>query len=190
MTVSTQKTDANGGTYTDNRITQIASDGTVRSGANTSTGQQAVYNPTTGVYDLATAASTANPAIAGSGSGTVTFPSDYARAGEAVSAANVITAVLGPKLDAITATGVDPENPVQPAGSEFDQAFFQGTFTNLLGWQLPAHSSQCPTSSFTWHSNSYTIDSHCQLIANHFSVFSSVMAAVWTVLALFILLGA
>jgi hypothetical protein len=190
MTVSTQKTDANGGTYTDNRITQIASDGTVRSGANTSTGQQVVYNPTTGVYDLATATSTANPATAGSGSTSITFPSDYARAGEAVSAANVITAVLGPKLDAITATGADPTELTIAPGSEFDQAFFQGTFSNLLGWQLPAHSSQCPTSSFTWNGGSYTINSHCQLIADHFSTLAGAMSAVWTILALLIVLGA
>lgn len=120
----------------------------------------------------------------------IQFPSDYARQGEAAAAAQSINDALGPKLDKITETGADPADPVEPPNSQFDQAFFQGTFTNLLGWQLPAHTSQCPTSSFNWNNTSYTLDSHCQLVANHFSAFSSVMSVVWTILALFILLGA
>ena len=120
----------------------------------------------------------------------VQFPSDYARQGEAQSAATSITDALGAKIDKITETGADPADPLQPATSEFDQAFFQGTFTNLLGWQLPGHSSQCPTSGFTWNGEAYVIDSHCQLVQDHFSALSTVMAVVWTVLALFILLGA
>lgn len=120
----------------------------------------------------------------------IEFPSDYARQGEAATAAQSIVDALGPKLDKITETGADPTDPTQPPGSEFDQAFFQGTFTNLLGWQLPAHTSQCPTSSFDWNSTSYTINTHCQLINDHFSVLASAMAVVWTIVALFILLGA
>lgn len=120
----------------------------------------------------------------------IEFPSDYARQGEAQSAADSINNALGPKLDKITQTGADPADPVQPLGSEFDQSFFNGTFANLLGWQLPAHSSQCPTSAFTFNSTSYTVDSHCQLVTNHFSALSAVMSVVWTILALFILLGA
>lgn len=128
----------------------------------------------------------------GSGGGTTTvqFPSDYSRAGEAGLAAQSINDALGPKLDKISETGTDPTDPAQPQGTEFDQAFFQGTFNSLLGWQMPAHASQCPTSSFDFNSQSYTINAHCQLVANHFSVLASVMSAVWTVLALFILLGA
>lgn len=120
----------------------------------------------------------------------IEFPSDYARQGEAQAAADSINNTLGPKLDKITETGADPTDPAQPPGSEFDQAFFQGTFTSLLGWQLPAHTSQCPTSGFDWNGQTYTIDSHCQLVADHFGAFSTVMAVVWTVIALFILLGA
>lgn len=120
----------------------------------------------------------------------IEFPSDYARQGEAQTAATSINDTLGPKIDKITETGADPADPLQPQGSEFDQAFFQGTFTGLLGWQLPAHTSQCPTSSFGWNNQTFTMDSHCQLVNNHFSALSTVMAVVWTVLALFILLGA
>lgn len=120
----------------------------------------------------------------------IQFPSDYARQGEAQAAADSINNALGPKLDKITETGADPADPVQPANSEFDQAFFQGTFTNLLGWQLPTHTSQCPTGSFDWLGQTFTMDSHCQLIADHFQAIAAAMAVVWTILALFILLSA
>lgn len=119
-----------------------------------------------------------------------TFPSDYSKTGEAQTAGDSIVATLGPKLDKITETGADPGDPLQPQGSEFDQAFFNGTFNNLLGWQVPAHSSQCPTSSFDWNGQAYTINSHCQMVADHFSGLSAVMSVVWTIVALFILLGA
>lgn len=142
-------------------------------------------------------AALANPGVlsapgggSGSGSTTVEFPSDYSRSGEAQLAATSINDALGPKLDKITETGSDPADPLQPQASEFDQQFFSGTFNNLLGWQLPAHSSQCPTSSFSWENRTFTLDSHCQLVNNHFSVLASVMAVVWTVLALLIVLGA
>ncbi|MDZ4255490.1 MAG: hypothetical protein U1A72_23215 [Sulfuritalea sp.] len=122
--------------------------------------------------------------------GDIQFPSDYARQGEAATAANSINDTLGPKLDKITETGADPADPTQPEGSQFDQAFFQGTFTSLLAWQLPAHSSQCPTSSFDWEGQTFTMDSHCQLVADHFGALALVMTAVWTLLGLFILLRA
>lgn len=146
-----------------------------------------------------TQAAQANPgAVPGgvpSGTGTggnssVEFPSDYARAGEAQSAANSINDALGPKLDKLAEMGADPTDPTLPQGSEFDQAFFQNTFTALTSWQLPAHSSQCPTASFNFNSTNYAIDSHCQLVADHFNALAAVMAVVWTMLALFILLGA
>ncbi|KAF0162994.1 MAG: hypothetical protein FD157_3512 [Rhodocyclaceae bacterium] len=160
-------------------------------GATEPTSSETTINGGPGSY-----ADKANPGIisgAGGGTGgtaTVQFPSDYARAGEASAAAQSINDALGPKLDKIVETGTDPTDPTLPQGSEFDQAFFQGTFTNLLGWQMPAHLSQCPTSSFNYNSQTYTVDAHCQLVTNHFSVLASVMSVVWTVLALFILLGA
>lgn len=120
----------------------------------------------------------------------VNFPSDYSRAGEASTAAKSITDALGPKLDKITETGTDPADPLQADNSVFNNAFFNGTFTNLTGWQLPSHTSTCPTSSFVFNGSSFTVNSHCQLIADHFTALQAVMVVVWTVLALFIVLGA
>lgn len=187
-----QKQTAEGISYIETQKIETDANGNTIASAKTASAGTLTYDPANKTYtETAAPVGTIAPSIGGqTGTGTVTFPSDYARQGEAGSAAQSITNTLGPKIDAITQTGADPADPTQPQESEFDQAFFQGTFTNLLGWQLPAHTSQCPTSAFTFDSTSYTIDSHCQLVTNHFSALSAVMSVVWTVLALFILLGA
>lgn len=190
--IKTQKVASNGSTYVETQNVETDSNGDVVSSNQTASAGSLSYDPSSKVYtEVAAPAGTLSPLTSGSGgTQTVTFPSDYARQGEAATAATSITTGLGPKLDAITQTGTDPADPLQPAQSEFDQSYFNGTFTNLLAWQLPAHTSQCPTSSFTWNSATYTIDAHCQLVSNHFSGFSSVMSVVWTIVALFVLLGA
>lgn len=143
----------------------------------------------------------ANPgAVAGGASGAGTgsgWPSDYARAGEAGAAATSINTVLGGKIDAlgdkidkITEDGPAPTDLVPKTASDFDAAFFPNTFDNLLAWQVPAHSSQCPTGSFSWGGHSYTIDAHCGLVSTYFGALSSIMVAVWLIVALFILLRA
>lgn len=108
----------------------------------------------------------------------IQFPSDYARQGEAQAAADSIKARLENTQDI--------NDPVMP--SEF--AHFGDTFNNLLGWQLPSHNSQCPTSSFQFLDNTYVIDTHCQLINDHFDLFRSVMAVVFVLLALFVVMRA
>lgn len=53
-----------------------------------------------------------------------------------------------------------------------------------------SHISQCPTSSFSWNGQTYTINQHCPLINDHWTIFAAVMMAVWTALSLFIVLKA
>lgn len=193
ITTRTQRVDANGNSYVENKIVQVSAAGAVNAVSTTSTAQRLEYNATTGTMTVTAApTSTYAPAAAGTGAGSepIVFPSDYARAGEAASAAQSISNTLGPKIDAITNTGDDPVDPLLPEESIFNDAFFSGTFNNLLGWQLPAHSSECPTGSFAWNGGTYAIDSHCQLINSHFGTLSAAMAVVWTVAALFLLLRA
>lgn len=115
----------------------------------------------------------------------IVFPSDYARQGEAQQAADSINVKLDKMLEASPAP-VDPTVP-DPGG----YTDFGTTFSSLLGWQLPGHTSQCPTAAFNtpWNT-AYTIDSHCQLITNHWSALQAAMAVVWTIIALFIVLRA
>lgn len=122
----------------------------------------------------------------GSGTGTtnvtVQFPTDYARQNEAMNAANH----LGDRL----LNGSDMADPTLPDGEAFNSAFFAETFNNLLGWSLPGHGSQCPTASFQWNGTTYTFSEHCALVNDYWGVISSVMLAIWWILALFIVLGA
>ncbi len=129
-------------------------------------------------------------AVAGASGGTGSgWPSDYSRTGEASAAADSINATLGPKLDKLVETSTAAGDPPVPGNGDYTD--FGTTFSSLLGWQLPGHTSQCPTASFNtpWNT-AYTIDSHCQLITNHWSALQAAMAVVWTIVALFIVLRA
>lgn len=83
-----------------------------------------------------------------------------------------------------------PEDPTAKTSQEIKDAFFNGTFTDLLGWRLPPHSIVCPVWSVDLFGNSYSIDQHCGLIASVHDEASSIFLAMWTLLALFIVLSA
>lgn len=120
---------------------------------------------------------------------TVTFPSDYARVGEAQSAANSTNLKLDTLHNDLTNTSTPATDPTPPPDSGYKD--FGTTFNNLTGWTLPGHTSTCPTPTFSvpWGST-YTISAHCDLINAHWSVLQTAMTVVWTIAALFIVLGA
>lgn len=134
---------------------------------------------------------TKNPAGAPSATG-FTFPNDYARQGEADAAAKLIT----PKLDILhddltkTAPVADPANL-----SAVDMPGWSNTFTNLLSWQLPAHTSACPRPSMDLSAifgsgSIFTLQSHCDLLNSNAAPLHSAMLIVFTLSALFIVLRA
>lgn len=106
------------------------------------------------------------------------WPSDYARTGEAKTAADSITDLLKP------ATEVN--DPTVPDWADH----WGATFNPLKAWSMPGHSSQCPVAGFGWNGVTYTIDSHCQLITDHWSALQTASVVVWVISALWILLGA
>lgn len=63
-------------------------------------------------------------------------------------------------------------------------------FTDGLGINLPAHSSQCPTGSFEAMGHTFTIDSHCQLVRDNFGLLSGVLHLMWIITGTFIVLRA
>lgn len=94
--------------------------------------------------------------------------------------------------DFFTGTSATPGDPTAKSGADIKGASVggSGAFTGLRGWRLPAHASQCPTSSFSWNGNTYTFDAHCQLATDHFAMFNGVMVLVFSISALFIVLRA
>lgn len=94
--------------------------------------------------------------------------------------------------DFFTGAATAPDDPTARTGNDIKGVSLDGTgaFTGLKGWQLPAHASQCPTSSFAWNGNTYTFDAHCQLVTDHFAAFRGVMTLVFSLSALFVVLKA
>lgn len=126
-----------------------------------------------------------NPGVSDPGGGTglepMQFPSDYATSGKQ-DLANLLLTDIKDKLSNSDEVG-DPTLPETMPG-------FGETFAPLLSWQLPGHSSQCPTGSFVWNGSTYTLDTHCQLVQDHWGMLQTVMAVVWTIAALWIVLRA
>lgn len=132
----------------------------------------------------------------------IKFPTDYARQGEAQTAANSLKNSLDSNGDKIKtaiengykvedATLVDPDIKAE---SELTDSFFKTTFNPLLGWTVPGHASQCPTAdlSFTMfgHYTPLMLNAHCSIFESVRGVLSTTMIVVWVVVAMFIVLGA
>ena len=118
----------------------------------------------------------------GSGSG-ITFPTDYARQGEAMAAAASAVANLlqTAKLD-------DPEVPDLSTMPSWTTAF-----DGLKNWALPSHTSICPTSTIdlsSIHMGVLTMNSQCTIAASSYTIMQVVMLAVYAIISIFIILGA
>lgn len=194
--VDTQKTDANGTSYIDRKTINLDSSGNVTGGGRAAVNPGATIGITPGSTGQAPQGTTNggppgtafNPGSSsgGSGSGT-TFPSDYARAGEADAAATKINAKLDKLHDDLSKTDNVPD-PTEPGDGDYTSP--QDSFSSLLGWTVPGHSSSCPAWSFDWNGHTYSTTTHCDLFNNNAATIQTAMAVVWTVAALFIVLGA
>lgn len=136
--------------------------------------------------------STAPPLQSGSNPSPIQFPTDYARTGEAQTAANT----LSPKLDTLhhdLSDTVSVNDPVLPDTSTMP--WFGDTFKNLSGWSMPGHVSSCPQpsmdlSSVLGEGHVYVLSSHCTLINNNFGNLRTAMLVAWLILATFVVLRA
>lgn len=198
VTIKEQKTDSTGQSYVDTRILSFTREGGLYDASRVAKGGSMTYNPTSNSYDLSTNNNVLvinNPTTTGTGTGTgvstsVSFPSDYARSGEASSAASGINSRLDSIKTALTAPGTAVADPVLPSSQSFSDSYFKNTFTSILGWKLPSHQSSCPSPEFDFFNKHYIMDVHCRIIQSNSSLLSGAMTVVWSILALFIILGA
>ncbi len=135
---------------------------------------------TVGANDLVMVVPNATGAytLAPAGSASLTIPSDYARSGEAATAANVIRDKLSE-----TAPQTDLELPTleNPLSSYFNP---------LRAWSVPVQAGSCPTGSFTWNDNVFSFDVMCQLFNENLTIIQGAMNTLYVLAALFIVLGA
>ena len=172
---------------------------------NTSGGQTQVTTPggvTTTVAGGAAAGGSSGSGGGGGSTSVTNFPSDYARAGEAASAASSINSALGGKLDTANsklgdiksalsdASATAPTDPTVRPSSDISDLMPDSTFSGLKTWTLPGRTVSCPAPSFTLWSHTYTIDGHCTLWASVGSSAAAIMLLVWTIGAMLIVLGA
>lgn len=88
--------------------------------------------------------------------------------------------------------GVDP---VAKTGEDLKTAGgLSSSFTNILGWRLPPHQSECPALSIDWDiAGSHTAireTAHCTLFTNNAGIISNIFLAFYSIGALFIVLKA
>lgn len=151
--------------------TSVNTTGGAMTGGSTSGGSDGTYTAPSG----------------GAGSGSSPFPNDYAKTGEAAAAASGIKEKLDTIHDDLTKTdngaSGDADVPVYQNG-------FGSTFTNLTGWQLPAHASACPAGSVTFFDHSFTFDSHCAIFDQVKPQMSVVFIAIWLMMSTIVVLRA
>jgi len=63
-------------------------------------------------------------------------------------------------------------------------------FPALKSFTVPSHSSQCPVANFSAFGKQFVVDSHCTMSESIRATLATVMAAVWAMVALFIVLRA
>lgn len=193
ITHYTQSEDATQTTVKTQAITVDAATGAV-TGATTGTAAGSI-SPATQVGAVPTV-STGAAVTSGASTNTssLVLPTDYARTGEAGAAANTINTKLDTLHKDLTEKGTDIADPESPQASAFSDAFFNGTFGNLLAWQLPGHTSVCPTITFDYMMFSshqvHVMDAQCTISEQIRPVLNVVMIVCWTIVALFVLLEA
>ncbi|MCL2875467.1 MAG: hypothetical protein FWF12_04055 [Betaproteobacteria bacterium] len=126
---------------------------------------------------------------------TINLPTDYARVGEAASAAETVNKGTKEQVDRLLdMSGASINDPAVPDSSFMDTSFFSGVFDSLLSWRIPPHLSVCPVMDISidlyGYENRLYMDSHCLIAEDNRNLFSVIMVAVWFIVALFIVLRA
>ncbi len=194
ITHYTQMEDSTQSTVKTQTLTIDAATGTVTSaGASTAVGSVSPAT-TAGATPTVTTGAAVTSGATTTNSQPLVLPTDYARTGEAGAAATSINTKLDTLHRDLTEKGTDVADPVSPQAAAFSDAFFNGTFGNLLAWRLPGHTSTCPTITFDYMMFSshqvHNMDAQCTIAEQIRPVLNVVMVVCWSIVALFVLLEA
>ena len=90
--------------------------------------------------------------------------------------------------------GQDPGTPAPNLDTPPDGPTILAPITSMMpdlkNWKMPSHTSVCPQPSFDVFGHSFTFSTHCTLIDANKGILQAAATVAWTVLALFIVLGA
>ncbi len=122
------------------------------------------------------------------------WPSDYARQHEAGQAADrVIEELRDVKkftvFEKLLSWFETEDVPTLPQSDDYEETL-RGEFEGLLTWRLPDHSSECPTPTFHIFDQAHVMDSHCFLLEQNRGLIALILQAMFTISALFVVLGA
>lgn len=157
----------------------------------TSVSERVVPGSVTTFYASNPGYATTTPAAVSTGGGSstsVTFPDDYARQNTLQSA----DTHLGKIDDALTKTQ-EQSDPSEVTTDQFNSQFFPDTFSDLLGWRMPPHTSSCPVIDIDLSAldmGAFQINVHCTFWSENAALIASLFNILWVSLALFIVLGA
>ncbi len=112
----------------------------------------------------------------------ITFPNDYNRESTQQDIKTDIHSM-------VTSSSVSDPTPATGT-SDVAPLLFVSTFTNLLAWSLPSHSSTCPAPTITAFETDYTFNTHCTIAASLGTDLQTSFALVWLLVAMFIVLSA
>jgi hypothetical protein len=164
ITQNTPKLDANGNSYMQVTQTTLDASGNVVQNAQTTTQQQFSIDPATGLATLTGSGASTNPA---SNPSAVTFPTDYARQGEAANAAKTITdqttARDNAALQAITPTPTPLDYSLPKLGIPTSNPFTPTTPTALNNLALPSNQGTCVSYTAHFLGNDIVLDP-CALV--------------------------
>lgn len=87
------------------------------------------------------------------------------------------------------------DDPDDPRGSaDIAERFVNnGTIQGLFHFQVPAHSSECPTLTLSipfLRAEPYVLDAQCEIIAPHIQTLRAIATSAWIILAVLMILGA
>lgn len=126
------------------------------------------------------------------------WPDDYARQ-PTLSSVDVGVGKISKTADEIKdilSKEKEVSDPLMPEMSDVvSQVTYFEQFKNLLAWRIPNVKAECPVLDYDQEISEFTfevvIDSHCKLMtAEHQRMLDAIMIAVWTISALWIILGA